>query len=138
MIVGLEDGTVGVLDLTSTNGQSYKRPIFKMQTENEQDWDDNPHSQFQELATEHQDSIVSVESNSATPATESSPFILSASKDGVLYVWKLEQDGEENLKYIADDDLQIPITKAKWIAEKEILVATCDGKLYHYTLKLDD
>ena len=50
LIVGLEDGTVAVLDITRTNGQSYKRPIFKMQNENEQDWDDNPHNQFQELA----------------------------------------------------------------------------------------
>ena len=31
MIVGLEDGTLGVLNLTKTNGQSYRRPIFTMQ-----------------------------------------------------------------------------------------------------------
>ena len=138
MIVGLEDGTVGVLDMTGTNGQSYKRPIFKMQTENETDWNENPHSQFQELALEHQDSVVSVESNSTAVSAESSPLILSASKDGVIYIWKLEQGSEEILKYISDDDLQVPITKAKWISEKEILIATTEGKLYHFTLKLDD
>ena len=48
------------------------------------------------------------------------------------------QSNEEFLKYVADDDLQVAITKAKWISEKELLVATTDGKLYHYTLKLDD
>ena len=30
LIVGLEDGTVGVTDLTATNGKNYKRPIFSM------------------------------------------------------------------------------------------------------------
>ena len=45
MIVGLEDGTVGVMDLTASNGKSYKRPIFKMQGDggDEKDWDDKPH-----------------------------------------------------------------------------------------------
>ena len=65
-------------------------------------------------------------------------MVLSASKDGVLYVWKVEQSSEEYLKYVADDDLQVAVTKAKWISEKEILIATTDGKLYHYVLKLDD
>ena len=50
----------------------------------------------------------------------------------------MEQSNEEFLKYVADDDLQVPITRAKWISEKEFIIASTDGKLYHYALKLDD
>ena len=138
LIAGLEDGTVAVLDLTSTNGQSYKRPIFKMTNENQNDWNDNTHSQFQELALEHQDSIVSVEANIYTVKTTEAPLILSASKDGVLYIWKLQQNNDEILQYVADDDFNEPITKAKWLSETEILVSTTGGKLHHCVLKLDD
>ena len=42
MIVGLEDGTLGVLNLTKTNGQSYRRPIFTMQNQNSE-MDEDPH-----------------------------------------------------------------------------------------------
>ena len=31
LIVGLEDGTLGVMSLSKANGQSYRRPIFMMQ-----------------------------------------------------------------------------------------------------------
>ena len=34
--------------------------------------------------------------------------------------------------------MQGQITKAKWLADKELLVATTDGRLCHYTLKEDD
>ena len=90
LIVGLEDGTVGVMDLTATNGKNYKRPIFKMQSDgDDRDYDDKPHPQFTELAQEHEDAVVSIEANMATATDKVEPMILSASKDGVLYVWKL-------------------------------------------------
>ena len=60
MIVGLEDGTLGVLNLTKTNGQSYRRPIFTMQNQNSE-MDEDPHKQFQETYSEHGDSIIVVE-----------------------------------------------------------------------------
>lgn len=97
LIAGLEDGTVGVLDLTSTNGNSFKRPIFKMS--NEREFNDTTHGQFQELAFEHEDSIVSIGTNmsSVVEEAETKPLVLSASKDGVLYVWRLHSSGDELL-----------------------------------------
>ena len=92
LVAGLEDGTVAVLDLTGTNGNSYRRPVFKMKNETEaNDWNESPHSQFQELSSEHEDSIVSVEANIATvpAASDQQALVLSASKDGYLYVWRL-------------------------------------------------
>ena len=74
----------------------------------------------------------------ATAKEDTKPLILSASKDGTLYVWQLQQSSEEHLKYVADDNIQEPITRAKWLSDTEILVATTHGKLHHYTLKLDD
>lgn len=139
LIVGLEDGTVGVMDLTASNGKDYKRPIFKMQNDgDDKDQEENSHSQFIELATEHEDSVVSVEANMATANNDSSPMILSASKDGLLYVWKLQENTEEILKYVYDLDLQEPITKAKWLSETEIIIATNEGKVYKTALKIDD
>ena len=91
LIAGLEDGTVGVMDLTASNGKSYKRPIFKMQGDGEDGHpDEQPHAQFIELSHEHEDAVVSVEANIATATKDSAPMILSASKDGFLYVWKLQ------------------------------------------------
>ena len=64
LIAGLEDGTVGVMDLTASNGKSYKRPIFKMQNDaDDRDQNENSHAQFIELANEHEDSVVSVDAN---------------------------------------------------------------------------
>ena len=105
LIAGLEDGTVGVLDLNSTNGNSYKRPIFKMSNQNEAELD-TPHSQFQELALEHEDSIVSVEANVASASADTAPLVITASKDGSLYVWRLHASGEEMLQYVADDYIE--------------------------------
>jgi len=138
LIVGLEDGTVGVMDLSASDGKSYKRPIFKMKDDGGDSKAENPHSQFTELATEHEDSVVSVEANMATADKKQTPLILSASKDGILYVWKLQQNTEENLKYVFDLDMQEGITKAKWLSETEIIIATTEGKVYKTTLKVDD
>ena len=138
LIVGLEDGTVGVMDLTASNGKDYKRPIFKMQNDGDDNQQEEAHAQFIELATEHEDSVVSVDANMATADKNSSPMILSASKDGLLYVWKLQENTEEILKYVYDLDVQEPITKAKWLSETEIIIATNEGKVYKTALKIDD
>ena len=74
----------------------------------------------------------------ATVNGNSTPMILSASKDGLLYIWKLQEKHDEILKYVYDIDLQESITKAKWLSETEIVIATTEGKLYKTTLKIDD
>ena len=89
LIVGLEDGTVGVMDLTASNGKSYKRPIFKMQGDDDEKGQDNSHAQFTEISSEHEDSIVSVEVNMATASGDNARLI-SVSMDGSLYLWKLQ------------------------------------------------
>jgi len=58
--------------------------------------------------------------------------MLTASKDGTLYVWSLGRSTPEDdlLNYVADKVLDEPLSKAKWLSEKTILVCTIYGNLY--------
>ena len=56
--------------------------------------------------------------------------MLSASKEGLICVWKVESDENEPLQYVGEFDLQAPITKAKWVSARELVIATTEGKLY--------
>ena len=56
--------------------------------------------------------------------------MLSASKDGLICVWKVESDENELLQYVGEFELQSPITKAKWVSSRELIIATTEGKLY--------
>ena len=42
------------------------------------------------------------------------------------------------LNYVADKQLNEPLTKAKWLTDKTILVATTFGNLYALQLSKDD
>ena len=34
--------------------------------------------------------------------------------------------------------MQSPVTKAKWVSDKELVVGTTEGKLFRFFIKLDD
>jgi hypothetical protein len=65
-------------------------------------------------------------------------MIITASKDGVVILWKLSpdnllgesQDDEEVLNFVSEISIGEPITKAKWLNAEEVLVATTYGNLY--------
>ena len=70
-------------------------------------------------------------------AVEASPksddgiqLVLSADKEGLICVWKVESGENELLQYVGEFDLQAPITKAKWVSVRELVIATTEGKLY--------
>ena len=56
--------------------------------------------------------------------------MLSAAKEGSICVWKVESGENELLQFVGEFDLQAPITKAKWMSAKELVIATTEGKLY--------
>ena len=66
--------------------------------------------------------------------------MLTASKDGTIYIWSLgnEHEDEDYLNYVADQQLDEPLTRAKWLTEKTILVTTTFGNLYALQLSKDD
>ena len=56
--------------------------------------------------------------------------MLSASKDGLICVWKVDSGENELLQFVGEFDLQAPFTKAKWVSARELVIATTEGKLY--------
>ena len=58
--------------------------------------------------------------------------MLTASNDGTIYVWSVGRDSQDEdlLNYVADKQLDEPVTRAKWLTEKTILVTTTYGNLY--------
>ena len=87
LAAGFNDGALCLLDLSAHKGQSYRRPIFKTSSdgdEHEGNQQNDPYTQFQETSFEHSDTIVSVEIN---PMENS--LLLSASKDGGVFVWRV-------------------------------------------------
>ena len=89
---------------------------------------EDPHSQFQETYSEHGDSVIVVEA--APKSDDGIQLVLSASKEGLICVWKVESVENEALQYVGEFDLQAPITKAKWVSAKELVIATTEGKLF--------
>ena len=67
---------------------------------------------------------------------------MTASKDGSLYVWKIltgaEHADEDRLSYVADVSIDEPVSKAKWLSDKIIIMTTTYGSVYSVSLTLDD
>jgi WD40 repeat protein len=140
LISGFDDGVLTLMDLQKTNGKSVKRPVFQTRSDSEANTlDQQGYDQFHEQAYEHPDSIISVEANSSE-GSESSPVkVVSASKDGSIYVWKiLGPSTEDSLTYIADMMCDEPVTRAKWLGDKTIAVSTTHGSIFLLTLEKDD
>jgi hypothetical protein len=69
-------------------------------------------------------------------------MIVSASKDGFLILWSIEhlaihENQEEMLKFNSDLNIDLPITKAKWLSASQILVVTTQGELFLIEVKTD-
>jgi WD40 repeat protein len=84
LVSGFNDGALCLLDLSARKGQSYRKPVFKTDKARDADEVDNPYSQFTETSFEHADTMVSVDANRDDPT-----LLLSASKDGAVFVWRL-------------------------------------------------
>ena len=66
--------------------------------------------------------------------------ILSASKDGTIYVWNILGDSEnpdDRLNYAADYNLGEPLTRAKWLTHNCIIATTTYGNVYTLELSRD-
>jgi hypothetical protein len=63
-----------------------------------------------------------------------SPMIVSASKDGVVFLWTLNAmavpDEEDMLQFQAEISVEDPLTKAKWLSENQLALTTVTGKIY--------
>ena len=90
LISGFDDGVVGLLDLQNTAGKSIKRSVYKDSKDaGPQPLDQGLYEEWDETSFEHSDSVVSVEANVAEGTDAKPARILTASKDGHLYVWAL-------------------------------------------------
>jgi hypothetical protein len=63
-----------------------------------------------------------------------SPMIVSASQDGVVFLWTLNAmavpDEEDMLQFQAEISVEDPLTKAKWLSENQLALTTVTGKIY--------
>jgi len=119
-----------------------RRPVFKTDKDRKVSNSlDGPYDHFHESAYEHPDSIISVEANTAE-STEAAPVrIVTASKDGTIYVWRINSEADEDddkLSYVSDFVLDEPLSKVKWLNEKTIIATTTYGNVYMLKLERDD
>ena len=98
------------------------------------------YDQWHEQAYEHPDSIISVEA-SAAESTDASPVrVLTASKDGSIYVWGVLGDSanpDDRLSYVADYDLEEPLTRVKWLTATCLVATTTHGNVYALEMSRD-
>ena len=133
LISGFDDGVLCLMDLQRQKGESVKRPVFQTHSDgNATALDSGVYDSWNEQAWEHSDSIISVEA-SQTETTSTSMRLLSASKDGQIFVWSIsgdEDSTEDMMQYVADVTLDEPLTKAKWLTETCILASTTHGSVF--------
>lgn len=125
MLIGLEDGSLHLYNLTKNFGKSHLKP----QGTNLKD----PYHHFVESNFEHQDAIVSVEKTSNN-------CILTASRDGAIMLWTVEpnqMEGDDMLRFVADQQIREPLTKVKFISDSQILASTVQGNLFLAEIRKD-
>jgi WD40 repeat protein len=142
LVAGYDDGVTILHDLQLTKGASLRRPVFKTEKDRKvYNSLDGPYDHFHESAYEHPDSIISVEVNTAE-STEATPVrIVTASKDGTVYVWRINSEADKDddkLNYVSEFVLDEPLSRAKWLNEKTIIVTTTYGNAYILKLERDD
>lgn len=130
IVIGLEDGSLHIYNLTKNKEQSYTIPKSFGSTP-ARSQTSSPYDLFIESNYEHHDAIVSIEIQGSN--------LLTASKDGNILLWTIEarddDDDEDMLKFDSELDLKQPLTKAKWLSHNEILVSTTQGELMSVNVK---
>lgn len=133
IIVGLEDGSLHIYNLSKNIGQSYTIPKTAGSTKPLRSTTHSPYDIFIESNYEHHDAIVSIEIQGSS--------VVTASKDGTLMMWTLEarddDDEDDMLKFDSELDMKSLLTKAKWLSHDEILVSTTSGELMSVIVKSD-
>lgn len=86
-----------------------------------------------------------MEANNFESTSEATPVrILSAAKDGSIYLWRILSnseagDDEDQLTYVADTMIRDEqLTRVKWLTSQTILVTTTHGNLYLLKIAKDD
>ena len=136
IVAGFEDGSLHLYNATKGFGNSYTRV---RNTKNLSKSTASPYDQFLESNYEHADAVMSVEMQ----PTKETPMILTASKDGVIFLWSINplampNDPEDEMMHFqCECSLNEPLTKAKWLSETEILVSTTSGHLYSMQVSKD-
>ena len=130
LVAGFDDGVVCLLDLQKQENRSIKRPLVSKSDSSAAHLDQGSYDAFDEQAYEHPDSIISVEANSDAANVR----IVTASKDGSVYVWKIlsgpDHQEDDKLSYVADTFVNEPASKAKWLTNKCLLIATTYGSIF--------
>lgn len=75
--------------------------------------------------------------------SETTPLrIVTAGKDGSINVWKVLGDiaaaGEDRLSFVAEAQIDEPLSKVKWLNDKTILASSTYGNLFQLKLEKDD
>ena len=82
-----------------------------------------------------------MEANSAEDSEAVPLRVVTAGKDGSINVWKILGDstatGEDRLSFVADSNIDEPLSKVKWINGKNLLAVTTYGNLYLLKLEKD-
>ena len=142
MVSGFDDGVICLIEMHKMNGASMERPVVsnKKGDKMPEPLNEGIYEQWHEQAYEHCDSIISVEANAAE-STEAAPVrLLTASKDGGVYLWAIlgdSVDPDDRLSYVDDAMIEEPLTRAKWLTPKCIIVSTTHGNLYTMELSKD-
>lgn len=133
VLTGLEDGSLHLYNLSQNFGKSVTLPKQRASGSHSAD----PYQHFVESNFEHQDAIVSIER-----APDSHTEVVSASRDGAVMLWAVEplanqMEGEDVLRFIADQQIGEPLTKVKFISNSQILASTVLGNLYLLQISKD-
>lgn len=135
IIVGLEDGSLHLYNLMKNFGNSYRLPQTEKGSARSLQ-SPSPFDQFAESNYEHHDAIVSIETSPEFNSAQKDAclFVLTASRDGILMLWSIEQlanhDDEDMLRFDSELDMKLPLSRAKWLSGSEILVASTCGDLF--------
>ena len=121
LVVGMEDGSLSLINYGEERKHS---PIFQVS---------DPHAGFQESHFEHEDAIVSLDlvQESRLDAKEPS-LLLSASRDGAVNLWRVYDDKDEDyvLSFLSEIEVGEPVTSAKFIGKKRVVISSSYGNVW--------
>lgn len=118
VIVGFEDGSLHLYDIDKKFGKNYTlQKATNLYS---------PYDEFFESNYEHSDAIVGL----AARQTEAGMEVLTASREGLLIIWKVGTDDQDDmLHFSADFQLEKTITNAVFTGMGQIAVSTNEGEL---------
>ena len=135
LVAGFNDGALCLTNLSDKAHQQNKvKPIFQTIKNDGSGSKEDPYgTQWSETSFEHADTIVSVDHNQ-----KDKDLLLSASKDGALFVWKVNAEStDEMLVYQSDLKVKEQIMRAKWISTTSIVFGTSLGNVYCVSIGKD-